>query len=81
VRGEAPVQWSADGGSIYAAQTVGDSVEVTRVELTTGRRSVWKRLPLAGERMERLLITPDARTYVLGRMQARNELYLIDGLH
>ena len=64
--GEIPVQWSADGSSLYCAPRWGNPLTITRVEVATGRRFPWKVItapdPLAGA-ISHFRMTSDGRCY------------------
>lgn len=85
---DAPLQWSSDGAAVYAmanqGRNSGTSRDVIRVELATGRRSVWKTLaptdPVGIDNVGPIAITPDARAYCYTHMRRLGELFTVDGL-
>lgn len=88
-RGDQPLQWSPDGRYVYTADNVGGvrspAVEVFRVDLTTGVRTLWKTLSppdAVGVEILRatVLITPDARSYCYSYMRRLGDLFVVDGL-
>ncbi len=82
--GDRPVQWSADGRSLYVAQLGEQSAKVYRLDLSTRRKELWKELgppDLTGVfRISHIVLTPDARSYAYSIWHARSELYLVEGL-
>jgi len=82
--GEFPVQWSADGRSLFVYRIGDVPARIFRLDLSTGRREFWKELippDLAGANViPAVQITPDGRacTYYYG--QILSELYLVQGL-
>jgi hypothetical protein len=83
--GEIPVQWSADGESVYAARFGEAPLPIVRVHLATGRKETWKEILPADRtgliRIERFRMTPDGRSYgySFSRVTA-SDLYVISGL-
>jgi len=74
--------WSADGHSLFVCPSRPDNFEVDRVDLTSGRRSMWKMLtPLqpAVSGLRWVAVAPDG-TVVYGYGRAASQLYLIKGL-
>jgi hypothetical protein len=89
--GDIPVQWSHDGRFVYTVDNAGDvrspAVEVFRVEVTTGARVLWKTIrpsdPVGVEGLSirnRLLITPDARSYCYSYIRRLGDLFVVNGL-
>jgi Tol biopolymer transport system component len=87
--GEFLVQWSADGRTLYVRGTEENPLTLYRVDLATGKRTLWKELhpeeeaglmyfgagPKAGVR-----VTPDGRLLVYSYWTRQADLYLADGL-
>ena len=84
VAGELPVAWSSDGRSIFVYRSAELPAKVDLIELSTGRRTLWKELrpsdPAGVEFIGPILMTADARTYVYGYRRALTDLYVVDGL-
>ena len=82
--GEQPITWSADGNSLYVYQPGELPARVYRLDLQTGRRTLWKELmptdPAGVENIGPILITPDAKTCVFGYHRMLADLYLVEGL-
>ena len=77
--------WSADGRSVLVRSNFGElPARVERVDVSTGRRTLWKELgppDLAGGRsIIGISITPDLRYYVYTYTSRLSNLYLVDGL-
>jgi hypothetical protein len=92
---ETPVQWSSDGSLLYvvraatwpgaAAQILHSlPAEVDRVDLRTGRRTLWKTLAppdaVGVEAVNTVLVTPDGRSYCYGYLKSLNDLFVLNGL-
>jgi hypothetical protein len=77
-----PVQWSDDGRSVYLRNS-GLSAKVFRVDLETGRRTLWKELipsDPSGGSFGRIIPTPDGQSYAYGLNRDVSKLYLVEGL-
>jgi Tol biopolymer transport system component len=85
--GDVPIQWSADGRSIYVRRA-GDStdrkVRIFRVDLETGRWELWKEIApaeTAGASVGAVVfMTPDGKSYAYGISRNLSQLYLVEGL-
>ncbi len=82
--GEFPVQWSADGRSLFVYRIADVPAWIFRLDLSTGRRELWKELmppDLAGTNVIlNVQITPDGRAYAYDYFQVLSDLYLVEGL-
>ena len=82
--GEQPIQWSADGRSIYFYKPGDLPAKVYRLDLSTGQRTLWKELmpsDSAGvSRLGPIVITPDGRSCLYGYHRILSDLYLVEGL-
>ncbi|HTO77058.1 MAG TPA: protein kinase [Thermoanaerobaculia bacterium] len=89
-----PILWSADGRSLFVGprggpvvKTLGASLSprVLRIDLTTGKRELWRELTpsdragLLGP-FYNFAMTPDGASYAYSYMNAPSDLYLITGL-
>jgi eukaryotic-like serine/threonine-protein kinase len=83
-RGEIPIQWSADGASLYVYRPTGLPARVHRITLATGQRELWKELtaadPAGVYKISPVAITPDGSAYAYTAMRVLSELYLTDGV-
>jgi Tol biopolymer transport system component/predicted Ser/Thr protein kinase len=81
---EAPTGWSADGRSIYVFRFGEIPAKVVELELSTGKRKLWKELVPADaagiDTIRGITITPDARAYIYGYIRTLSDLYVVDGL-
>jgi Tol biopolymer transport system component/predicted Ser/Thr protein kinase len=81
---EAPTGWSADGRSLYVFRFGEIPSRVVELELSSGKRSLWKELVPADaagiDTIRGITITPDARAYVYGYIRTLSDLYVVEGL-
>ena len=84
VNGELPIRWSADGRTLYIFQPGQMPTRVSRVEIASGKRELWKELmpadPTGVVRILDVQITPDGKSYAYSHLRALSELYLVEGL-
>ena len=82
--GEQPITFSSDSHSLYAYQPGELPARVDRLDLQTGKRSLWKQVmpsdPAGVETIGPILITPDAKTCIFGYHRMLADLYLVEGL-
>ena len=82
--GEQPITFSSDGHSLYIYQPGELPARVDRLDIQTGKRTLWKELmptdPAGVENIGPILITPDAKTCVFGYHRMLADLYLVEGL-
>ena len=82
--GETIDQFSADGKSFFVHNFAGLPSTVYRVDLTTGKRTLWKELPLgdaAGvDSINTFVITPDEKSYLYGYTRNLSDLYEVEGI-
>ncbi len=82
--GEVPIQWSADGRSVYVYRPDQRPVQVFELDVARGSRRLWKRIemhdPTGLDGNVVVLMTPDARTYAYSFFRMASELYLVEGL-
>jgi len=82
---EHPLQWSADGRSLFLSEWGRIPVRVVRLDLATGVRTSWLELGSPGEPdvvgISRIRLTRDGTTYGFDRGEVRDSsLYLVEGL-
>jgi len=79
-----PLRWTADGASIFAYRPSGLPLRVEKVDVKTGRRTLWKELrppdPSGVEQVGPIVISPNEASYVYSYRRALGELYLATGL-
>jgi eukaryotic-like serine/threonine-protein kinase len=82
--GEQPITFSSDSRSLYVYQPGELPALVNRLDLQTGKRSLWKQLmpsdPAGVETIGPILMTSDAKTCVFGYHRMLADLYLVEGL-
>jgi hypothetical protein len=82
--GEAPAQWAADGRSIYVYRLAQSPARVFLVDVSSGRRTLWRELspfdPAGLSLILNIVITPDGTSYAYDFGQVLSDLYLAEGL-
>ncbi len=82
--GDTPINWSQDARSIYLYRSGEVPAKVYRLELATGKKTVWKQIapldPTGVSTIGPILMTPDGKTYVYGFHRTLGDLYLVEGL-
>jgi serine/threonine protein kinase/Tol biopolymer transport system component len=80
------VQWSLDGRFLYVRGPGDSAIELFRVDLSSGRRELWKRIEpadpigLIGIQLASVHVTPDGKSYVYTYWKSLTDLYLVNGL-
>jgi tRNA A-37 threonylcarbamoyl transferase component Bud32/Tol biopolymer transport system component len=81
---ERAIRWSGDGRSLLCSRRVSPFIEVTEVEIATGRRKLLWRLSVAdragAQDPDSVAVTPDGRSYAYSFFRDVSDLYVIDGL-
>jgi len=82
--GEQPITFSTDNHSLYVYQPGELPARVDRLDVQTGKRTLWKELipsdPAGVETIGPILMTPDAKTCIFGYHRMLADLYLVEGL-
>jgi eukaryotic-like serine/threonine-protein kinase len=82
--GEAPIQWAADGRSLYVYRVAQSPVRVFLLDVSSGRRTLWRELspfdPAGLSLILNIAITPDGKSYAYDYGQVLSDLYLVEGL-
>ncbi len=80
-KGESPIGWNADG-LLFVGRDVLDAALVHLVDPDSGRRTLWKKIPLAdpGSTVETILISADGRSYAYSTRRIHSQLYVVEGL-
>jgi eukaryotic-like serine/threonine-protein kinase len=84
VKGEVPIQWTADGASLFVHDPTALPARVTRITIATGAREPWKEFmpsdPAGVYKIAPVLITPSGNAYAYNAMRVLSELYVAEGL-
>ena len=79
-----PLRWTPDGASIFVYRPSAPPLRVEKVDVNTGRRTLWKELmppdPSGVEQVGPIEIAPDEKSYVYTYRRGLAELYLATGL-
>jgi eukaryotic-like serine/threonine-protein kinase len=81
---EQPIEWSADGKSLYVYQPGEFPAKVYQLDLTTGKRTLWRSLapadPAGVSQIGPIVMTPNGSSYIYGYHRTLSDLYLVQGL-
>jgi eukaryotic-like serine/threonine-protein kinase len=81
---EQPTGWSDDGRFLYLFRFGEIPAKVVELELSTGKRKLWKELVPADaagiDTIRAITITPDAKAYVYGYIRTLSDLYVVEGI-
>jgi eukaryotic-like serine/threonine-protein kinase len=82
---DALIQWTSDGKGVFVVDRSAENpLEVYRVDLNNGKRTLWKVITpsdpagIAGRGL--VLMTPDGNTYAYTYRRVLSDLYLVPGL-
>jgi Tol biopolymer transport system component len=82
--GDRPLQWTPDGRGVYVMERKGTAFSVFRIEVETGRRSLWKEIvppdPAGFGGITSFFFAGDDRSYVYSYQRTLADLYLVGGL-
>jgi hypothetical protein len=82
--GEVPIQWSADGTSLFVYRPNALPARVYRISLGTGARELWKEFqpadPAGMYKIAPICVAPDAGAYAYNALRMLSDLYVADGL-
>jgi len=83
VAGDQPIQWSADGKSLFASHVANRRFEVYRIALESGKRELWRSYPAtdALSAVTRVLVTPDGRSSLAASSRYWYEVDVVSGVH
>ena len=83
-KGEVPIQWSADGASLFVYRPTAMPAQVYKINLSTGARELWKQfmpIDLAGVyKIAPICMTHDANSYAYDAQRIMSDLYVGEGL-
>jgi hypothetical protein len=78
---EVPIRLANGGSSLLVAEIGGRAVELTLIDLSNGRRELWKRFPTGALTNGRPVVTtPDLKYYVYESPRYSSDLYLVENL-
>jgi serine/threonine protein kinase/dipeptidyl aminopeptidase/acylaminoacyl peptidase len=84
-QGEIPVQWSADGGSLFVYRPTSIPAVVFRIDLLTGVREEWRRFaprdPAGVYKIAPLFLTRDGQSCAFNALRVLSDLYVAEGLN
>ncbi|MGH9746509.1 MAG: protein kinase domain-containing protein [Candidatus Acidiferrales bacterium] len=76
--------FSADGKAVFSYNIAGLPCAITKIDLATGKRTVWKQLVPADaagvDSIGGIAITPDEKSYVYSYARTLSDLYVVEGL-
>ncbi len=79
-----PAGWSADGGSVWVYRRGENPSRVFRIDLATGRRTLWKEIsppdPGGITGIAPVIVSPNGNAYVYSATRILSTLYLVEGL-
>ena len=82
--GEYPLRFSPDDKFLYLWKRGEIPARVTRLEIATGKREVWKDLlpvdPAGVERISNVLVAPNAKSYAYCYARLLSDLFVVEGL-
>ncbi len=77
------IRWSADGKSVFVGEGSIKSYKVYRLDLSSGRRELWKEFsgsPASDMGLIRVIPTPDGKSYVYGYTKWQGDLFVAEGM-
>src|SRR5262249_19075310 len=81
---EMPAGWSGDGRFLYVFRRRDIPVRVSKLDIQTGKRELWRELaPADGAGivdMAPVMPTPDGSAYAYGYSRTLSDLYVVEGL-
>jgi predicted Ser/Thr protein kinase len=81
---ESGAGWSSDGRAVYVYRRGDSSATVSRIDLSTGKRELWKTItapdPAGITGVAPVIVVMDGRSYAYGVTRILSTLYLVDGL-
>ncbi|HYK01985.1 MAG TPA: protein kinase [Thermoanaerobaculia bacterium] len=84
LKAEIPIEWSADGASLFVYDPTALPARVYRITLATGTRELWKEFmpadPAGVYKIAPVLVTRDGNAYAYNAMRVLSELYVAEGL-
>jgi hypothetical protein len=82
--GEYPLRFTSDGRQLFLWKRGDVPARVSRVDIETGRREVWRDLlpadPAGVERISNVLVTADGKGYAYCYARLLSDLFVVEGL-
>jgi hypothetical protein len=82
--GETPIQWSADGHSLFVRRRDETPPRIDKLDLATGRHELWKQIMPSDStgvvRTPMVLPSRDGRAYAYSYLRILSDLYIAEGL-
>jgi predicted Ser/Thr protein kinase len=84
--GDLPIGWTSDSRGLFFVriEELETSAKVYRVDVSTGRQSLWKQItaaqPMGMVGHYRILMTPDGKSYVYNYTRHLGDLFLAEGV-
>jgi len=82
--GEFPLRFTPDGRFLYVWKRGDVPARVSRIDVETGKREVWRDLlpadPAGVERISNVLVTPDGKGYAYCYARLLSDLFVVEGL-
>ena len=76
--------FTGDDHSIYVYNTAGLPSNVSVLDITTGKRKLWKTIvpadPAGVDSIGNFIFTPNGKSYVYSYSRSLSDLYLVEGL-
>jgi Tol biopolymer transport system component len=82
--GEFPLKFAPDGRWLFVWKRGDVPARISRIDIETGKREVWKDLlpadPAGVERISNVLVAPDGKSYVYCYARLLSDLFVVEGL-
>ena len=83
-KGEIPIRWTGDGRSLFAERPFELPLRISRIDLATGRRTLWREVipldPAGVVPLHGLLVNRDGEAYVYNLNRLLSHLFYVKGL-
>jgi hypothetical protein len=79
-----PVRFPTSGGSLLVSSASGGELLVTLVDLASGHRESWKRIPIEVQARGHYFgfnVTPNLKYYAYSSPRYTSDLYIVHNLH
>ena len=81
---EYPLRFTADGRSLFVWKRGDVPAPVTRIDVATGKRELWKNLmpvdPAGVERISNVVVAPEGGAYAYAYARVLSDLFMVEGL-